>query len=181
MVWLARSPSDKDLMSVKDQMTGDRYLVDGVVRSSSDLCVTALSWWVVKPVTIDRWFVLARLTLLAERRRRSKRNFSKKKRSIDVSSSPGWFCWQSGGVDREKIFRKKVEKFSKYFPSALEDTSFTIYREGHGTSEMAKNFLSPETGSYGFTRPLSVWQRPHECERPKDRWPVSRRWGCALE
>ena len=29
--------------SVKDQTTGDRYLVDGVVRSSSDLCVTALS------------------------------------------------------------------------------------------------------------------------------------------
>jgi hypothetical protein len=37
-------------------------------------------------------FVVARLSLLAERRRRSKKNFS-----------------------------KKVEKFSKYFPSALED------------------------------------------------------------
>ena len=40
----------------------------------------------------------------------------------------------------EKIFFEKVEKFSKYFPSALEDYAFTIYREGHGTSEMAKNF-----------------------------------------
>ena len=40
----------------------------------------------------------------------------------------------------EKKFFEKVEKFSKYFPSALEDTSFTIYREGHGTSEMAKIF-----------------------------------------
>ena len=29
----------------------------------------------------------------------------------------------------KKIFRKKVEKFSKYFPSALEDYAFTIYRE----------------------------------------------------
>jgi hypothetical protein len=40
----------------------------------------------------------------------------------------------------EKKFFEKVEKFSKYFPSALEDHSFTIYREGHGTSEMAKIF-----------------------------------------
>ena len=40
----------------------------------------------------------------------------------------------------EKNFFEKVEKFSKYFPSALEDYAFTIYREGHGTSEMAKIF-----------------------------------------
>ena len=40
----------------------------------------------------------------------------------------------------EKKFFEKVEKFSKYFPSALEDHSFTIYREGHGTSEIEKLF-----------------------------------------
>ena len=38
----------------------------------------------------------------------------------------------------EKNFFEKVEKFSKYFPSALEDYAFTIYREGHGTSEIEK-------------------------------------------
>ena len=63
---------------------------------------------------------------------------------------------RAAGQRRSEIFRKKVENFSKYFPSALEDTSFTIYREGHGTSEMAKNVLSFFTGSDGLTRQLSV-------------------------
>ena len=56
----------------------------------------------------------------------------------------------------EKKFFEKVEKFSKYFPSALEDTSFTIYRERDTEPLRWKKFLSFFTGSYGLTRTLSV-------------------------
>ena len=85
-----------------------------------------------------------------------KKNFRKRNDRSMIRRCQADSVHRAAGQRRSEIFRKKVENFSKYFPSALEDTSFTIYREGHGTSEMAKNVPSFFTGSDGSTRPLQV-------------------------
>ena len=72
--------------------------------------------------TIDRCFVVARLILLAERRRFVEEKFFRKRNDRSMirrrrADSVG----RAAAVCRRKNFWKKVEKFSKYFPSALED------------------------------------------------------------
>jgi hypothetical protein len=67
-----------------------------------------------------------------------KKNFRKRNDRSMIRRCQADSVHRAAGQRRSEIFRKKVENFSKYFPSALEDSSFTIYREGHGTSEMEK-------------------------------------------
>ena len=112
-------------------MTGDRYLIDGVVRASSDLCVrlkveSVNPGWRNDDTTSDR---------------------------LGSQSQSEWTLgsW------------KKVEKFSKSQNARRLRTIFFLCIE-RGTRHLwdGKKILSFFTGSYGLTRPLSVWQRPHE-------------------
>jgi hypothetical protein len=97
-------------------------------------------------------FVVARLTLLAERRGSGGR------RSIDdfVVARLTLFTERRGGSGR-KFFEKKSKIFLSIFhPLWRIRHLLYIEREGHGTSEMAKNVPSFFTGSDGSTRPLQV-------------------------
>jgi hypothetical protein len=69
----------------------------------------------------------------------------------------------------KKNFSKKLKNFLSIF-HPLWRISHLLYIE-RGTRHLwdGKKILSPDTGSYGLTRRLFVWQRPHELE---DRWPL---------
>ena len=56
----------------------------------------------------------------------------------------------------KKKFSKKLKNFLSIFHPLWRTMHLLYIEEGHGTSEMAKIFLSPETGSDGLTRRLSV-------------------------
>ena len=133
-------------------MTGDRYLIDGVVRSSSDLCVDlkSMSCKTGDVRSIDD-FVVARLTLLAERR------VSGGQRSIDdfVVARLTLLAERRGSGGR-KFFEKKSKIFLSIFHPLWRIRHLLYIERDTEPLRWQKNVLSFFTGSDGSTRPLQV-------------------------
>ena len=109
-------------------------------------------------------FVVARLTLLAERRRWSKKKIFEKE-TIDrwfVVARLTLFTERRGSGGR-KFFEKKSKIFLSIF-HRLWRISHLLYR-GDSFSEEWKNNLSIFTGSDGCDPHGYVWRRPHERRR----------------
>ena len=73
-------------------------------------------------------------------------------------------------VSGHSVVGKSWKIFKVPKRAASQDYLFPMYRERDTAPLRWQKILSPDTGSYGLTRRLFVWQGPHELE---DRWPVT--------